>query len=131
MIKWDKAELEKFKSMLLKKKAEMLKEINGVEKDSINKSQRDASGDLSAYTFHMADVATDSFDREFSLGIAMNVQQKILYAIEEALKRIEDKTFGICLECEKPIAKQRLMAMPYAGLCVDCQSKEDPQKKIV
>ncbi|MFA5335298.1 MAG: TraR/DksA family transcriptional regulator [Candidatus Omnitrophota bacterium] len=131
MIKWDKAELEKFKGMLLKKKAEMLKEIGGVEKDSINKSQRDASGDLSAYTFHMADVATDSFDREFSLGIAMNVQQKILYAIEEALKRIEDKTFGICLECEKPIAKQRLMAMPYAGLCVDCQSKEDPQKKIV
>lgn len=131
MIKWDKEELEKFKKMLLKKKEEMLREIGGVEKDSINKSQRDASGDLSAYTFHMADVATDSFDREFSLGIAMNVQQKILYAIEEALKRIEDKTFGICLECEKPIAKQRLMAMPYAGLCVDCQSKEDPQKKIV
>lgn len=79
----------------------------------------------------MADVATDSFDREFSLGIATNVQQKILYAIEEALKRIEDKTFGVCLQCEKPIAKQRLMAMPYASLCVDCQSKEDPQKKIV
>lgn len=131
MIKWDKAELEKLKKTLLKKREEMLKEIGGVEKDSINKSQRDASGDLSAYTFHMADVATDSFDREFSLGIAMNVQQKILYAIEEALKRIEDKTFGICLECEKPIAKQRLMAMPYAGLCVECQSKEDPQKKII
>lgn len=131
MIKWDKEELEKFKKMLLKKKAEMLKEIGGVEKDSLNKSQRDASGDLSAYTFHMADVATDSFDREFSLGIATNVQQKILYAIEEALKRIEDKTYGICLQCEKPIPKQRLMAMPYAGLCLDCQAKEDPQKKII
>lgn len=130
-MKIDKEELEKYEKMLLKKKEEMLKEIRGVQKDSLNTSQRDASGDLSAYTFHMADVATDSFDREFSLGIAMNVQQKILYAIEEALKRIEDKTFGICLGCEKPIAKQRLMAMPWAGLCVECQSKEDPQKKII
>ncbi len=131
MIKWDKTELEKFKKMLLKKKEEILKEISGVEKDSLNRSQRDAAGDLSAYTFHMADVATDSFDREFSLGIATNVQQKMLYAIEEALKRIEDKTYGVCLECDKPISKQRLMAMPFASLCLDCQSKEDPQKKII
>jgi len=130
-MKFDKEELEKYTKMLLKKKEEMLKEIRGVQKDSLNTSQRDASGDLSAYTFHMADVATDSFDREFSLGIATNVQQKILYAIEEALKRIEDKTFGICVGCEKPIAKQRLIAMPWAGLCVECQSKEDPQKKII
>lgn len=131
MNKMDKAELEKFKKILLKKKEEILKEISGVEKDSLNKSQRDASGDLSAYSFHMADVATDSFDREFSLGIATNVQQKILYAIEEALKRIEDKTYGICVKCEKPIAKQRLVAMPYAAYCLECQSKEDPQKKII
>ena len=130
-MKIDKEELEKFKKMLLKKKEEMLKEVRGVQKDSLNTSQRDASGDLSAYTFHMADVATDSFDREFSLGIATNVQQKILYAIEEALKRIEDKTFGICTACEKPIPKQRLAAMPWAGLCLECQAKEDPQKKII
>lgn len=130
-MKLDREEIEKYKKMLLKKKEEMLKEIRGVQKDSLNTSQRDASGDLSAYSFHMADVATDSFDREFSLGIATNVQQKILYAIEEALKRIEDKTFGTCLECEKAIAKQRLMAMPWVSLCVECQSKEDPQKKII
>ncbi|MDD4879496.1 MAG: TraR/DksA C4-type zinc finger protein [Candidatus Omnitrophica bacterium] len=130
-MKIEKEELEKYKKMLLKKKEEMLKEIRGVQKDSLNTSQRDASGDLSAYSFHMADVATDSFDREFSLGIATNVQQKILYAIEEALKRIEDKTFGTCTGCEKPIAKQRLNAMPWASLCLECQAKEDPQKKII
>jgi len=130
-MKFDKEELEKYNKMLLKKKEEMLKEIRGVQKDSLNTSQRDASGDLSAYTFHMADVATDSFNREFSLGIATNVQQKILYAIEEALKRIEDKAFGTCVGCEKPIAKQRLMVMPWVSLCVECQSKEDPQKKII
>lgn len=131
MNKMGKAELEKFKKILLKKKEEILKEISGVEKDSLNKSQRDASGDLSAYSFHMADVATDNFDREFSLGIATNVQQKILYAIEEALKRIEDKTYGTCVKCEKPIPRQRIAAMPYAVLCLECQSKEAPQKKII
>jgi RNA polymerase-binding protein DksA len=130
-MKMDKQDLQKFKKMLLKKKEEMLKEIQHVEKDSLSKSQRESSGDLSAYTFHMADVAQDSYDREFSLGIATNVQQKMLYAIEESLKRIEDKTYGTCVKCEKTIAKSRLMAIPYANLCVECQSKEDPQKKIM
>ncbi|MFH0771877.1 MAG: TraR/DksA family transcriptional regulator [Candidatus Omnitrophota bacterium] len=126
-----KKELEKFKKILLKKKEELLREIQGVQKESLGKSQRDSSGDLSAYTFHMADVATDNYDREFSLGIATNVQQKILYDIEDALRRIEDNTYGICLKCEKPIAKNRLFAIPYAELCLDCQSREDSPKKII
>ncbi len=129
-MKMDKAELTKFKKLLLAKKEGVLKEIQNVQKDSL-KSQRDSSGDLSAYTFHMADVAQDSYDREFSLSISANVQQKMLYAIDEALKRIEDKTYGTCVACEKPIAKQRLAAIPYANLCIECQSKEDPQKKIM
>lgn len=126
-----KKELERFKKILLKKKEAILSEIQHIEKNALNKSQRDASGDLSAYTFHMADVATDSFDREFSLGIATNVQQKMLYAIDEALKRIDDKTYGNCVECEKPISKSRLLAIPYAILCMACQSKEEPKKKII
>ena len=56
---------------------------------------------------------------------------EIDFAPEEALKRIEDKTFGTCTECEKSIPKQRLTAMPWAGLCLECQAKEDPQKKII
>lgn len=130
-MKMLKKELEKFKKILLKKKEEVFKEIQHVEKELLSKSQREASGDLSAYTFHMADVATDNYDREFSLGIATNVQQRILYAVDEALKRIEDKTYGVCVKCEKPIAKKRLMAIPYANLCVECQSKEEPKKKII
>lgn len=130
-MKMTKKELERFRKILLKKKEDILSEIQHVEKNALNKSQRDASGDLSAYTFHMADVATDSFDREFSLGIATNVQQKILYAIDEALKRIDDKTYGNCVKCEKPIAKKRLLAVPYAAFCVQCQSQEEPKKKII
>lgn len=130
-MKMTKKELEKFKKILLKKKENILSEIQHVEKDMLSKSQRDAAGDLSAYTFHMADVATDNFDREFSLGIATNVHQKILYAIDEALKCIDDKTYGNCVGCEKPIAKSRLLAVPYTSLCVECQSKEEPKKKII
>lgn len=129
-MKMTNQELLKFKKILLKKKEEIMKEIRHVEKDS-GRSQRDASGDLSAYTFHMADIAQDSYDREFSLGIAANVQQKILYAIEEALKGIEDKSYGVCVKCEKPITKTRLKAIPYANLCIGCQSQEDPHKKVV
>lgn len=129
-MKMTKQELLKFKKILLKKKEEIMKEIRHVEKDS-SRSQRDSSGDLSAYTFHMADVAQDSYDREFSLGIAANVHQKILYAIEESLKRIEDKNYGVCVKCEKPIAKTRLKAIPYANLCINCQSHEDPHKKVI
>lgn len=130
-MKMTKKDLERFKKILLKKKKEILSEIQNVEKNMLSKSQRDASGDLSAYTFHMADVATDNFDREFSLGIATNVQQKILYAVDEALKHIDDKTYGKCITCEKPISKSRLLAIPYTNLCVECQSKEEPKKKII
>lgn len=123
-----KVESEKYKKLLLKKKEAINDAIRRVEKDTLNRSQRDASGDLSAYGLHMADTATDSYDREFSLGLASNAQE-ILYDIEEALKRIKDKTFGSCLSCEKLIPKKRLQALPQAGLCITCQGKQETQKR--
>jgi RNA polymerase-binding protein DksA len=123
-----KPELDKYKKLLLKKKEEILQAVKHIEQDTLNRSQRDASGDLSAYTLHMADTATDSYDREFSLGLASNAQQ-ILYEIDEALKRVKEKDFGNCLTCEKPIPKKRLRALPYAGLCIACQAKEETKRR--
>ena len=123
-----KVELDKYKKLLLKKKEEILQAVKHIEQDTLSRSQREASGDLSGYSLHMADTATDSYDREFSLGIASNAQE-ILYDIEEALKRIKDKTFGSCLSCEKPIPKKRLQALPQAGLCITCQGKQETQKR--
>lgn len=123
-----KQELTKYKKLLLKKKEEVLEAMKHIEKDTLSRSQRDASGDLSGYTLHMADVATDSYDREFSLGLATNAQ-RILYEIEEALKSVQEKRFGNCLSCEKPILRRRLNAIPYASLCIECQAKEEKKRR--
>ncbi|MBI4226911.1 MAG: TraR/DksA C4-type zinc finger protein [Candidatus Omnitrophica bacterium] len=123
-----KGDVTKYKKLLLAKKARLLAEVKHIEKDALKQSQRDAAGDLSGYSFHMADSATDNYDREFSLGLATNAQ-RILYEIEEALKRITEKRFGACLSCGKPIPKKRLTAVPYAKLCLPCQSSEEKQHR--
>lgn len=122
--KFNKKELSYFKKLILKRKEEILEEIKHISEDTLKKSQKDASGDISGYTYHMADVATDAYDREFSLGLASN-EQKSLYELEDALKRMDEGTFGICEECKSLITKVRLKAVPYARLCVKCQEKKE------
>jgi len=122
--KLSKKELTDFKKIILKRKEEILEEIKHISDDTLKKSQKEASGDISGYTYHMADVATDTYDREFSLGLASN-ERKLLYELDDALKKIEDGTFGICEECKTLIAKTRLKAVPYARFCVKCQEKKE------
>ena len=119
-----KKELAEFKKLLLKRKEEILDGIKHVSEDTLNKSQKEASGDISGYTYHMADVATDTYDREFSLGLASN-ERAWLYEIDDALKKIEDGTFGICEGCKMLITKVRLKAVPHARLCLKCQEKRE------
>ncbi|MBI4355134.1 MAG: TraR/DksA C4-type zinc finger protein [Candidatus Omnitrophica bacterium] len=122
-----KRELAKFKQLLIKEKAHVLEEIKHIAKDAA-KSHRDTSGDISTYTYHMADVASDHYERELSLNIATG-EQRILYAIDEALKRVEDATYGLCLECGKPIPTRRLQAVPYAPMCIACQRGQESKSK--
>jgi len=122
--KFNKKELSVFKKTILKIKEEVVGDIKHISEDTLKKSQKDASGDISGYTYHMADVATDAYDREFSLGLASN-EQKALYELDDALKRIEEGIFGICEECKCVMTKTRLKAVPYARLCVKCQAKRE------
>ena len=124
----NKKDLEKYKKMLLRKREELISEMKNITKDTLNKSQREASGDLSGYSFHMADVASDNYEREFSLNLASD-NQKLIYAIDEALGRIKDKTYGRCSSCNKEISHRRLRAVPHATLCIDCQRNEETKKK--
>ena len=117
-------EAEPFKKLLLEMQERLNGSIRQKQKDTLKKSPRDASGDLSGYTFHMADMATDNFDTEFALSLVSN-EQDVLYEIEEALKRIEEGTYGDCLECGKKIILQRLKAVPYTSFCVTCQEKKE------
>ncbi|MDD5432202.1 MAG: TraR/DksA family transcriptional regulator [Candidatus Omnitrophica bacterium] len=122
--KFNKKELAEFKKLIIKRKEEALDDIQHISDDTLKKSQKEASGDISGYTYHMADVATDSYDREFSLGIASN-ERKMIYELDDALKRIEDGTFGICEDCKSAIAKTRLKAVITARLCVKCKEKRE------
>ncbi|MBU4149811.1 MAG: TraR/DksA C4-type zinc finger protein [Candidatus Omnitrophica bacterium] len=122
-----KTEAAKFKKLLLKKRAEIVKEIRDITKENM-KSLKEASGDLSGYSYHMADMASDSYDRELSLNIATS-EQKVIYEIDETLKLIDEGKYGVCLSCEKKIPIKRLKALPYTKHCIQCQSKEEKAKQ--
>ncbi|MCK9595137.1 MAG: TraR/DksA C4-type zinc finger protein [Candidatus Omnitrophica bacterium] len=122
--KLTKKELGDYKKLIAKRKGEVLDNINHISADTLKQSQKDASGDISGYTYHMADVATDTYDREFSLGIASS-ERELIYELEDALKRIEEGTYGVCEDCKDWITKTRLKALPYARLCVKCQQKRE------
>lgn len=128
MASFNKKDLEKFKTILLEIRKKITGDLQHLEKDSLNTNARDSSGDLSGYSFHMADMATDNFDREFTLGLASNEQQ-LLNLVSDALHRIEDGSFGTCEGCKKPILLKRLQAQPYARLCIKCQEEDEKKNR--
>ncbi len=122
--KLDKKTAQFYKNLLLEKRDEIVGDISHISEETLKKSQKDASGDISGYTFHMADVATDNYDREFSLGLASK-KRGVLYEINNALQKLRDGGFGLCEICKKPISKIRLKAVPYATLCLKCQQARE------
>ena len=114
-----KAQLKQFRQLLITERAKLADEIKSIAQDA-SKSPREASGDLSAYTLHMADMAADTYERELSMNIVSS-EQELLYQIDDALKRLDDGSYGICSQCNKPITMSRLKAVPYASLCIACQ----------
>jgi RNA polymerase-binding protein DksA len=122
--KLTKKNIEYFKRLILKRKDELIEGLKHSLDETLKKSPREAAGDISGYALHMADLATDTYDREFSLGLASNERQ-LLYEIDEALKRIEEGSFGICEGCRLPISITRLKAIPYTRLCLKCQEAKE------
>lgn len=119
-----KKEMQAIRKTLLEKKAHLIEDLLKLKGDSLNKSLKDVSGDLSGYSFHMADMATDLYDREFSLELAEGERER-LFALDEAIKRIDDGSYGKCDECGAAISKQRIKVMPQAKLCIKCQEKQE------
>ncbi|MGH3048103.1 MAG: TraR/DksA family transcriptional regulator, partial [Gaiellaceae bacterium] len=72
------------------------------------------------YDNHLADSATATLNREIDYTLEEN-SEHVLSSIDEALLRIENGTYGICVRCGSPIAEERLEAIPYATRCIDCQ----------
>lgn len=122
-----KEQLKQFRQLLITERAKLASEIRSLAQDAA-KSPREASGDLSAYTVHMADMAADTYDRELSMNIVSS-EQELLYQIDDALKRLDDGTFGVCQQCSQPITMSRLKAVPYASMCIACQRTKEQKSK--
>jgi len=114
-----KKELDEFRTILLQKRRQLLGDLSGMAEQSTRDND---SGNLSTMPTHMADVGTDNFEHEFTLGLLEN-EQALLREIEEAIRRIEDRTYGICLGTGQPIPKTRLLAKPWAKYTVDYARK--------
>lgn len=120
-------DLEMHRGLLLRLRDRIVDEISFLANDSLNRSQKDSSGDLSSHSFHMADQGTDNFDREFAANL-LSSEQDVLYEIDEALRRIDQGTYGICEMSGKPIEKERLKFLPFARYCVAVQSEMERGK---
>ena len=109
-----KAEWQKYCQRLLELREQLLRQMNGLAKESAQ--------ELPGYSLHMADSGTDNFDRDFALSL-LSSDQDAVYEIEEALKRIEKKTYGVCELTGKAIPKARLEAIPWTRFTVEAQAQ--------
>ena len=120
-----KKDLKHLEERLIEERKKLLGQLGYLEK-TLNRTQRDSAGDLSAYSFHMADMGTDAMEREKAFLFASS-EGKLLYEVDQALRRLYRNEFGVCAVCGKDIGKARLEAIPHVTLCVTCQEKQEKE----
>ncbi|MBI2238279.1 MAG: TraR/DksA C4-type zinc finger protein [Actinobacteria bacterium] len=124
--RYTRKDLEELRKRLLDEQVQLEKQLTTIEETSFATSQSDMSGEVS-FDDENADAGTFTFERERDLSIENNVRD-LLRKIEKALARMDDKTYGICVRCGKPIEKARLKVLPYAELCIkDAQAQARPR----
>ena len=114
---------EKFKryyKLLIDLRTHLTEGIELHSEETLKRSSKDDTGDLSSYGQHMADAGTDTFDRDFALSLVSS-EQEALTEIDSAIKRIHAGTYGICEISQKPIAKERLLAVPFTRYSAEAQ----------
>ena len=117
-------DLDYFKRLLLERRNDLLKELDHFKNGEGSSTLKDASGENSSYSFHMADLGTDNMEREKAYYFATR-EGRLLYHIDQALERIDDGTYGKCHSCNQPIHHDRLEAVPHARFCISCKMKEE------
>ena len=120
--------LDKQKSKLLQFRDNLLDLMTGVSRDTLRSRAEDS--EASAFGMHQADAGSDTYDRDFALNL-LSQEQDALYEIEEALKRVDAGTYGVCEMSGKPIPQARLEAIPFARFTVECQTQIEKQQKAV
>lgn len=120
-----KREMQKFRKLLLAQGDHLLKGIRTIGQDSLESSQGDIAMDLTSF----AEAGTDANDRETAIRLASG-ESRMLEEVAEALKRIEDGTYGKCLDCGKEIPKKRLEVFPAAQRCVECKARYEKEHEM-
>jgi DnaK suppressor protein len=114
-------DLDRYRDLLQQKRAEILGDVDSLQIDARNKN---TGGNLSNMPLHMADVGSDNYEQEFTLGLVES-ERALLREIDEALLRIKNRTYGVCLERGIPIAKPRLDAKPWAKYCIEVAREKE------
>ena len=112
-----------FRQRLLDERKRVVAAIDNLHEDHPG-SMSDETGEDAVYDNHLADTATETYDRELDYTLEEN-SEHVLAEIDAALKRIDEGTYGTCANCGKQIAPERLDARPYATLCIDCQREQE------
>lgn len=117
-----KAELKQYRQQLLDLGQGLKGQVSDLQQEAFRRAGGEDRGNLSNMPLHMADLASDNFEQEVALSLLETEEQR-LEEIAAALQRIDNRTFGHCEECQKEISKDRLHAIPYTRLCIDCANK--------
>jgi RNA polymerase-binding protein DksA len=120
----DTQKLNEMKQKLLALQEQILSEVNAMQKGTLGQSLKEQSGDLSGYAIHLADTASDSYDRDVTLTLASR-ERNVLNDIDAALAKIESGEYGCCEHCAHSIDEARLDAVPYARLCLKCKELQE------
>ncbi len=110
-------ELRTFRELLLEKRAELAGDVERLSNEALSNDAR-GQGEQSAMPIHMADLGSDNWEQEFTLGLLAN-EESLIREIDDALLRIEKKAYGICLATGKKISQARLRAKPWAKYCIE------------
>ena len=117
-----KADKKFYRELLLRARSAFGAQVQYHSDDAL--TRRDAAGERAGMATHMADLGTDNYRRDLQLGL-LSDGADVLEMIDEALQRLEDSEYGICLDCGEPIPRKRLEAKPYAKYCTKCKSKRE------
>ena len=121
-----KTDLERLKKLLLEKRKALFEEFSAMN-TKMGEPIKESTGDLSSYSYHMADQGTDAMEREMTFMLSSK-SGRFLYHIDEALRRIEKGDYGKCVSCGKQISYDRLKAVPHARFCIECKSAEEKKR---
>jgi len=116
----EKIDLKKFRDILRKERKRLEEQEERIERRSSGASESGELSELADYDNHPADTATNTESRTMDIALDENISTMIAQ-IDEALRKIEDHTYGVCDRCGGPINRERLEVIPYATLCIDCQ----------